>query len=459
MRRLLLGVVVGAVSLLVVPAVASASVSPQSIAFGSTTQNVSVWVEFVNDTSSDWYVYDWYSDGTAFSMPYDSCYGASLGQYGSCWVEVQFDGADTSIADQTYYDWLEFEHYDYGSQTWSYDYVSLLGTKPGEPGVSVSPGQMDFGPHADAVIQTVTVTNASNEPVDVSNASVNGGAPFSISADACGKQVPSGGSCNIDVRFDPSTAPSGAGRYDDSLNVSWDGSHAQQAQVRLTGEVPPSGGALDVSPGRIRFGRTSGVKTQTVTVTETTAGAQAQVEGLSAGAASGAFSIASDHCSGQILSAGQQCTFAVRFQPTHRGRFRGKVHVIATTAKGEYAARLSGTGTAGRRLLYISRGHVSRRHGVRFSFRAGIRDRVRGGAYVTVQVWSARFGRLVRQWTFHPRRSGIHAYRVRWNGRTSRGRRARPGLYRIHATILAPDVESEGVLQTPWHTIRLRRHR
>jgi hypothetical protein len=471
LRRLLV-LLAAAAALLVLPAVAQASIYPQSIVFGNTTQTQTQWISLNNDSGHDWYVYyPSFFDGQAYSVVYSDC--GSLSDGSSCSIELQFNAGDGDLPAGWYYDTMYVEHYDYSYGYSTYDYVSLSGGKDALGTVSVSPGSIDFGARADPVVQTITVRNDKNEPVDVSRASINGGAPYSITVDACGVRLASGESCGVDVRFDPGSNP---GTFNDSLALMWTDSGDHQERVPLTATVPapppPNPADLTLTPNLIRFGKARRPVTSTVTVQHDTEAATARIDAV---AGTGAFTVVRDRCTGRSLGANQTCSFRIRFQAAVRGRFRGRVSVISTnSARGEYATLVSGRWLGGLAPTpYVSRGRLSfrsfsprvhdgRRDNVRYRFRSGIAHaggRIRGGPFVTVEVWNRSFSRLVRSWTFHQRRAAIRVHSIRWNGRSNRGRLVRAGVYHVHALVRSPRTESAGTRANRWSTVRVRRGR
>ena len=141
-----------------------------------------------------------------FSIASNGCSGQVTAQDASCQISVTFSPAATSSGPRSAT--LTVPHNSFGSSL----QVPLSGTAtaPTEaPAISVSPSSIDFGQvreifgHAD---QDVTVTNNGTAPLAISDVSLQGGdaADFSLINHCTDPVAPNGGTCLVNVAFEPS---------------------------------------------------------------------------------------------------------------------------------------------------------------------------------------------------------------------------------------------------------------
>lgn len=169
--------------------------------------------------------------------------------------------------------------------------------------------------NADLILGTVAVAN----PV---------AAPFAVTNDNCsGQTVAPSANCTFEVTFTPGST----GAFSDTFDIPSNDSATPTVTVSLSGNgvaipVPKITVTDSVAPGtdlRVPFGSAAvGAQVnQTVTVANTgnadlVLGTVAMVDALAS-----PFSIASDTCSNQTVTAGASCTIGVRFAPVVAGSF------------------------------------------------------------------------------------------------------------------------------------------
>jgi len=181
---------------------------------------------------------------------------------------------------------------------------------------------------------------------------------FVASMDGCsGRVLPAGGTCSVDVRFQPRQFGTNSGTL--VLRAEPGGS----VQVRLVGTGVPSDNIAIVSPTSYDFGAAMvGVTSGAATFTLFNRGGGPIA--VSASVTDPDFLIVRDGCSGVMLVPGQRCPLEVAFRPSSSGARSGTPSVAAKGAAGgcgssrPVSATLQGRGLKGPVNLGISRpGH------------------------------------------------------------------------------------------------------
>jgi hypothetical protein len=204
---------------------------------------------------------------------------------------------------------------------------------------------------------------ASQKPLDVitftNNGAVASGAvttsllsgadttQFAITANTCGASIPSGGSCAITVRFNPTTA--GAKSASFTVGVAGD---PNPALVTTTFNLSGTGvtqATLGISPSTaVNVGtRADGaVDPGAGTVFTITNGGAVASGPLSLTLSNSAdFAIDATTC-GATLGAGASCTANVTFNPTHVGAVTTALTAAANPGGSVVGGTITGTGTA-----------------------------------------------------------------------------------------------------------------
>jgi len=278
-----------------------------------------------------------------FGTVSDTCSGAILGPVGSvspplpsCTVGVTF----TPTAQ--------------GTRTGSLQITSNASNSPATialqgPGTlsapTFSPASLAFGAQALGTVyaaKSVTVTNPNLGPINFTGtAAVTSG--YNIVSDTCsGNIILAGNTCTIGVTFTPAATGS-----DPGILSIYDNAATGTQKVGLSGT-----GSLIVptfSPKPLAFGKvTVGVpKTLPITVTNPNA---VSLGFISATIPTGAYTVASDTCSGNSIGAGGTCTISVTFTPTSKIAFSATLSVVDDAGTGTPPATttqvvsLTGTG-------------------------------------------------------------------------------------------------------------------
>jgi hypothetical protein len=217
--------------------------------------------------------------------------------------------------------------------------TALTGT--GVAPVTLLPGELSFGIQPEGIksaVQTVTLTNAQIEPLNISQIEFSGTAASDYAAGGncpiSPKTLGAGLSCNITVTF----TPSAVGSRTASLTITDGASSSPQAVGVMGTAIAP----VAVAPTSQTFtsrtvGTTSGAQTLTITNDLSTELMFSSI------AASGDFAIASNTC-GSGIGAALKCTVGVTFTPTGVGQRSGTVTINDNAFGSPLVIALSGTG-------------------------------------------------------------------------------------------------------------------
>ena len=208
------------------------------------------------------------------------------------------------------------------------------------PTVSFSSPHLQYGVHAvgsTSDLQTVTVTNKGQAPLNINAISASGNY---LESDTCvGNSVPPGSTCTVNAQF----APSVLGVNNGWLTLS-DNAPGSPHLIEASGS---GASPLTLSPSTFAFGTVavgSGSAPQTLTLINylgTTINFSDSASGSYAVAAGGA-----NPC-GTSLTGGSRCTLLVTFSPATNGILNGAVSVVSNAANSPEAAGLFGTGSGG----------------------------------------------------------------------------------------------------------------
>jgi hypothetical protein len=177
--------------------------------------------------------------------------------------------------------------------------------------IELSPPVLDFGQVSVAVVaslQTVTLTNHSDQPATASLISGADAASFSIQHDTCDAPIDPGGSCTVDV----------------AILVSHDGAYAASIDAKAGGLQASSmiaatslAASVSMSPTSDVFGDVLLGATVTHQYMLTNDG-QAPLPTPTLAVTGAAYTIASSTCPA-LLDGGASCVIGVAFQPTALG--------------------------------------------------------------------------------------------------------------------------------------------
>jgi hypothetical protein len=190
--------------------------------------------------------------------------------------------------------------------------VPLSGTATDGTSITVSPTSLNLGTVTvgqTSAPMSVTVSNVGSSTVMFN--SVTATAPFSVSSNTCVGALTGPFQCSVSVTLTPTAGAAQSG----TLTIS---SNSGSPTVKLTG----SGAAIQFVPASLAMGTVKvGTSTSPQSVTVNVLGTRAATIGTVtiAGTNPGDFTIASDTCSGQVITGGGSCTVGLVFTPTVKG--------------------------------------------------------------------------------------------------------------------------------------------
>jgi len=241
------------------------------------------------------------SDAKDFSQT-NGC-GSSLAAGASCSISVVFapkaGGALTASLNVSY------------KGVGSPQQVSLSGTGITPPTVKLTPSSLVFATQlvgTTSAEQTATLTNTGDQAVSIFAISITG--PFN-ETNACPPSLGIGGSCQIQIQFQPSAAGTATGILSISDNAT---GSPQTLSLRGTGTV------IQLSPVSVNFGdQTVGTSSSSAPITVTNVGASSvTISSIGFSGADPQDFLQTDNCGKSIAGHGS-CTVNVTFKPTATG--------------------------------------------------------------------------------------------------------------------------------------------
>jgi hypothetical protein len=214
-----------------------------------------------------------------------------------------------------------------GSEVWMRDRPIALDITP-----TLNFGDVDVGSQSPP--QNAVLTNTSGVVINLSVITPPS-APFAITANGCGGQLPAGGSCTITVVFKPTVVGGAAS----AIIISGDGLSVSVSLVG-NGRPLPSAGSLTIAPAAANFGTAQvGTSLPARAFTVSNPGQTAVTfSGVSLnGVGADQFAIASNTCTGS-LGAGATCTIAVSATVTREGSMAATLAVLGTGGQSAQAA-------------------------------------------------------------------------------------------------------------------------
>jgi hypothetical protein len=311
----------------------TAGVSPSSLSFGS--QNVgmksSPQTVTLSNVGTSSLVIDKISiagTGAAVFKQTNNC-GTSVAAASNCAIDVTF----APTAGGTFNPSLTLSYKGVGSP----QKVAVAGVTAPKP--KLTPTSPKFTTQlvgATGTAQTVTLSNSGGQTLTFSGSGISTTGAFS-QTNNCESGVVDDGICQIQVRFQPTTAGIATG----TLTVS-DNATGSPQKVTLSG----SGTVIMLSPEAVNFGTQKvGTKSATASITVTNTGASAvSITAVSvAGTDTGHFA-QTNNC-GKSLAANSACTINVPFKPTATGSRSGTISVSANGGGSPQTVALTGDGT------------------------------------------------------------------------------------------------------------------
>lgn len=189
-----------------------------------------------------------------------------------------------------------------------------IGSVP--PALTVNPANLAFPGVATGASTTLplVITNNGDDDLVVGQGAFSN-VDFSFNTDGCsGRTLAAGQTCQIDVRFAPSSVASITGILSIASN---DPVSPTTISLAGNGDEPA---ALQTSPANLSFGEVELGSSSDLALTLTNTGGPTTSVAISSIAASAAdYSLVSDACSGQSLAGGSTCALTVRFTPSVPG--------------------------------------------------------------------------------------------------------------------------------------------
>ena len=304
---------------------ATDTLSPTSLTFPATPVGQSATAQTVTLTNSG---------GVALTQLGIHSVGAGFSETNNCGSTLAAQSACTII--------VVFQATSAGSATGQIDVsdatrtqiVSLTASGQTPGGDNLSPLSLNFGGQVVATTsapQTITLYNSTQTTLSAIH--IQSGNPDFMFTTTCATTLAAGGSCAIQVEFEPH-----AGGVDSGTLTVADSDRTQQVALTGTGEMAN----LSLTPGTLNFG-VMGVQVpsaaQTLLLSNGSAGT---LTGISI-ATSGPFS--ETNTCGTSVGPGGTCTVSLTFSPTSTGSQTGTATV--TSADGApMTAQLTGTGIA-----------------------------------------------------------------------------------------------------------------
>ncbi len=218
------------------------------------------------------------------------------------------------------------------------------------PGATASLGSVVIGNTATA---NFTLSNIGEVPSGAPSVSLAGAdvSQYSITDNTCtGARMPNA-TCNIQIRFTPTSTGSKAA----TLSVSAAPGGVLATNLLGTG-VPV--GVLVMAPSAHDFlGVQVGTNSGTVPLVVTNSGGSSSGTLTTALAAGSEFSIVSDTCNGTQLPQGANCIVTVRFSPSNAGG-KNDTLVVSASPGGMAVASLTGTGLTPAQLVVSPTAHA-----------------------------------------------------------------------------------------------------
>ena len=219
--------------------------------------------------------------------------------------------------------------------------ITLTGEGVPPPPLQITPSQHDFGGvlvGARSAVQRFRLTNPSSGPQPISRIATT--TAFRLAANTCPAELPGGGSCDVDVVFEPAAAGTFAGSLDVELGggavLAAGGKAGKARKVAVTTTVSAQLAGRGVAQGALSM--PTGVDLGTYTlgsapletlVTLTNTG-RTQLA-LTNIVISGPFTLVNE-CPA-TLAAGASCQLRIGFSATTQGEFNGTLSVV-TDASG-----------------------------------------------------------------------------------------------------------------------------
>jgi Abnormal spindle-like microcephaly-assoc'd, ASPM-SPD-2-Hydin len=206
-----------------------------------------------------------------------------------------------------------------------------------QPQLTISPASVAFGSVSvgSSGSQTVTLTNAGNAALTVTQASPSG-TGFSMSGASMPMTINAGNSASFSAVFTPTSTGAVTGSISIVSNAP-----GSPATIALSGSGIQ--GQLGANPASVNFGSVAVGSNGTQSLTLTNSGSASVT--ISQATASGAGLSISGLSTPLTLGAGLSTTFSAQFAPTSAGAANGSISIVSNAPNSPLTIPLSGTGT------------------------------------------------------------------------------------------------------------------
>ena len=218
--------------------------------------------------------------------------------------------------------------------------ISLTGTGT-QPGLSISPGSLNFGnvTVGQSASQTVTLTNSGNLNTVVNLATLTG-TGFSMSGNSLPVTLSNGQSTSFTVVFAPTTPGGVAGSI-----VFTDNAPGSPQTLSISGSGVASNASLIANPGSYAFGNVAVGSSSSHTITLTNNGNASAT--ISQASVSGTDFSMSGLTTPITIPAGQNTTLSAKFAPAAIGNTSATITITSNATNSTLTIALTGAGTQG----------------------------------------------------------------------------------------------------------------
>jgi hypothetical protein len=265
----------------------------------------------------------------------DNC-GTSLAAEGSCDLFITFTPPSASPFTGT------VTITDDASDSPQTINLSGTGIVPGQPDVSLSRHEIDFGNQlagTTSAAETVTLENTGTVNLTINSITASGN--FAVTDD-CGATIAPDGTCTLSMTF----TPNAAGAFSGTITIDDDATDSPQ-QIALSGTgIENAGPQANFSATSLDFGnQTVDTKStpQTVTVTNT-GDANLQIDDVALGGDDPSNFSVQDTCHESTIAPNRTCDIHVTFGPLENGDFTATITVTDNATNNTTTITLTGSG-------------------------------------------------------------------------------------------------------------------
>jgi len=316
----------------IAPAVPVVSISPASVTFPNTTQNVTsapITVTVKNTGNATLNITTVALAGTnASDFAQTNTCSAPLAANATCAINVTFTPASAAVRQGT----LQISDNASGSP----QSVALSGTgiAPAVPVVSISPASLTFPnttQNTTSAPITVTVKNTGNATLNITTVALAGtNASDFAQTNTCSAPLAANATCAINVTFTPASAAVRQGTLQISDNAS---GSPQSVALSGTGIAQTAAPAVTITPSTVSLAATQGTISSPMNVEVTNSGnAPLHISSVAYGGANASEFINPTNPCATTIAANASCSIAVSFAPLAASGNRTDTITIADDA-------------------------------------------------------------------------------------------------------------------------------